>query len=238
MTRSMSPETAEALKRGADRLVHEYMHQDTNVHGVGYGFRKRAGQETDEPVIVVLVAEKRPEALVSRRRLLPKTVEIDGRRWGVDVQQKSRFRTGAAVSGPPPPTGALHLARRSDPIYERMRPPLQGCSVAHEPDNIVHTDPKPGTYGCSVIDETDGTVCFLSANHVLALVNQASISDTIIQPGEIELGDVTDQDRIAFLKRYDPITKLNGTDTDAAIAQLYDQGQGWNGEIAKEPFPA
>ena len=38
-------------------------------------------------------------------------------------------------------------------------------------------------------------MCFLSADHVLALVNQASISDTIIQPGESEIGDVTDQDR-------------------------------------------
>jgi hypothetical protein len=92
----MSAETKEALKRGAGRLVREYLRQDPNVHGVGYGFRERAGRETDEPVIVVLVVRKQPEALVSRGRLLPKTVEIDGRQWGVDVQQKSRFSTAAA----------------------------------------------------------------------------------------------------------------------------------------------
>ncbi|MFI0453414.1 hypothetical protein [Actinomadura sp. 6N118] len=94
----MTPETVAALKRASQQVIDRYMTRDPNINGVGLGFRRRAGTRTDEPVVVVLVTNKQPEALIPTDRVLPKTVEVDGRTWGVDVKEGGPFSQGASVA--------------------------------------------------------------------------------------------------------------------------------------------
>lgn len=226
-----TPETKAALEVARDRIVDAYLDDDPNVVGVGLGFRQRAGAWTDEPVVVVLVTKKRPEALVSRRRLLPRSVDVGGTSWGIDVLE----------TGPPPTlsaqaraavTGSRRAARAvAEPVKERMRPPRQGCSIS----NYV-AGPGPGTYGCNVRDLTDGRVCILSCNHVLARNNEGLPGEDILQPGVPDGPPDPAANAIATLTRFDPIDPVNGTDTDAAIARLDRQepGTGYTDLVARD----
>nr|CTQ96515.1 hypothetical protein [Kibdelosporangium sp. MJ126-NF4] len=201
----MAPEVAAALDRAKTDLTDRFL-GDPGVTGVAKGFRTRGGELTDEPVVVVMVTKKRREALVSRRRLLPRTVTVDGRDFGVDVVETGEFSFSGSTAKP---------ATGSSDIVERMRPPLQGSSIG----NVV--DGSHGTLGCLVRDKTDGTICVLSANHVLANFGHASLGESTAQPS-VKDGGVAASDTIATLKRFVPLVRDgDGVNTvDAAISQL------------------
>jgi hypothetical protein len=199
---------AEAAIGHAARQIYGAHHGDANFTGCGIGFRRRAGRQTDEPVAVAMVVNKRPEGIVSRRRLLPETVNVAGRDWGVDVVEVGPLSFSAA-----PADTRTVKPDVSGPITGTYRPPLQGASISNI--NAGTT----GTLGCLVRD-SDGTICVLSSNHVLARVSQAKANELIIQPGATDGG--SEALGIAALKRSIKLT--TGTNTiDAAIAQLTDQ---------------
>jgi len=91
------------------------------------------------------------------------------------------------------PTGPF--VARQDPTG-RFRPAPGGVSIGHV--NIT-----AGTLGCLV--KKDGTIYILSNNHVLANSNEASIGDSILQPGPHD-GGQHPQDQIAELSDFVPIT--------------------------------
>ncbi len=195
----MDEQTAHALDAAKSRLADEYL-SDPNVVGVAKGFRTRGGELTGEPVAVVMVRKKRRPALVSRRRLLPATVEVDGRAHGVDVVETGEFSfSGAAAT--------------SAPVAERFRPPLQGASVGTLADGTL------GTLGCLVRDKTDGTICVLSANHVLANFGASQPGAAVLQPATLD-GGITGANTFASLKRAIPLVKGVANTADAAIAEL------------------
>lgn len=208
----------------ARQQIYDAHGDDPNVTGVGIGFRRRAGESTGRPAVVVLVGKKRREALVSRRRLLPRTVEVDGTTYEVDVEQAGPFSAGAQTALAPA-RAPLAPAGVSDPITGRMRPPRQGASISNPVDGTT-----AGTLGLFVIDNTDDTVCLLTCNHVIARMGRGKVGEPIVQPGTYDGG--TSADAIAKLKRWAPISPA-GTRVDGAIAQLTDQSA-YTLEVAKD----
>lgn len=196
------------LERGKQKIIDAHG-DDPNVTGVGIGFRRRAGEWTGDPAVVVLVAKKRPAALVSRHRLLPRTVQVDGTTYQVDVLQAGPFSSGAEAALAPAAT------RAANAITERMRPPRQGASISNPIDGKT-----AGTLGLFVVDDTDDTICLLTCNHVIARMGRGTVGEPIIQPGAYDGGGSADA--IATLKRWAP-TPASGTRVDGAIAQLTDQ---------------
>ncbi len=187
----------DALWRGRQAVRQQYG-GDPNVTGVGIGYRWRDGELTDEPAVVALVAKKRPEGHVSRRRLLPRSVDVGGREYGVDVVQAGPFFTE------PPAAAAL------GPIDQKIRPLRQGSQIGNVLDNGV------GTLGCVVRDRTDDTLCILTNNHVIARLNQGRPGEKIFQPvpGEV----------VGALKRYVPmLSRPLVNQVDAAIASVLDE---------------
>lgn len=65
-----------------------------NVVGVGIGFRRRSGEPTDEPVIVVLVTHKVPRHQLEPEDILPR--ELEG--VPLDVQAVGELRVLDAAS--------------------------------------------------------------------------------------------------------------------------------------------
>ncbi|GAB3426357.1 hypothetical protein [Flindersiella endophytica] len=206
------------LWRGRDRLVDAFR-SDRNITGVGVGYRYRGGEPTDEPVVIAAVAKKRPEAHVARTRMLPQHLDIDGTRYGVDIIEAGPFRTGptaATADGEPMVRDDTNTFWRPlEPIYQRIRPALQGCTIANE------ANVGSGTFGCLVRDRTDGTLCLLSNNHVLANLNQAFPGRLILQPRTFEPDPANG---IANLKRYIPLRfdPANPGNVDCAIAEVID----------------
>lgn len=215
---TIDPDVQAALLKASDQLF-EAHRDDPNFTGCGVGFRRRAGRRTDEPVVIAMVVKKLPAGAVSRRRLLPTTVEIDGRRWGVDVVEAGPVIPNTVASAGPHSAGP----DVGGPITQKMRPPLQGCSISN-----INAGKSAGTFGCLVRDKSDKTICLLSCNHVIARSNQASLHEVIIQPGGLDGG--TSADGIAFLKHFIPF--VTGTNyVDAAIAQLVPQ-TGYSPDVA------
>lgn len=210
---SLNRHNARALGR-AGRQVFAAHRGDLNFTGYGIGYRRRGGVVTDEPAVIAMVVRKRPESSIARMRLLPRTVDIDGHAWGVDVVEAGPLTaSGAAASRPAtmaPAAGTSGL----------VRPPALGCGIS----NVNGGD--TGTLGCFVLDPSDQSICLLSTNHVLARWGaastqaQAGSGEAIIQPGLADGGNAVDS--VAFLKNFIPVG--SGTNyVDAAIATMIDQ---------------
>jgi hypothetical protein len=186
---------------------------DLNFTGCGIGFRRRGGTVTDEPVVIAMVVRKRPEASVSRIRLLPRTIDVDGRAWGVDVVEAGPV-TASGLEGVP--AVALVDQAAGVPVTQQLvRPPAQGCSISN-----FNSGGGTGTLGCFAVDNADSTVCVISSAHVLARFGQAQNGELIIQPGTADHG--TEVDGIASLKS--SVLATSGKhQVDAATALLTDQ---------------
>lgn len=211
--------------RRAKSSLYEKHRGDPNFTGCGIGFRRRDGQVTDELVVIAMVVDKLPAGAVSRRLMLPASVAGDAGTYGVDVVQAGPVYAGAGPrtlrAQDSSPTGG-----RGGPITGSFSPPVQGCSISitdpdDYPDNTEH-----GTFGCLVKDKTDNTICVLSANSVLAELNDVSIGDAIVQPATVDKGGT------AFAKLKRVVTLTGSTNkVDAAIAQL-DSQTGYSQDVA------
>jgi hypothetical protein len=202
------------LGLGRDRLVDAFR-SDRNVTAVGVGHRFRGGQLTDEPVVIAAVAKKRPEAHVGRTQMLPRHVDVDGKRYGVDVIEAGPFSLDPTADVEPRVRNEADLGWHVPvPLDSRLRPAAQGSSLTNTEGFSL------GTFGCLARDKTDGTLCIVSNNHILALYNGGHPGDLILQPGESD----DDADAIARLKRFVPLSfNQNAPVTvDAAIAQVLD----------------
>ncbi len=81
--------------------------------------------------------------------------------------------------------------------------------------SVGHPAITAGTIGARV---TDGSNVFiLSNNHVIANINNATLGDTIVQPGAID-GGVNSDDAIATLSDFEPLDFIGTNTMDAAIA--------------------
>ena len=159
-----------AAKEKFERLLMEKAH----VIGVGIGKKVVAGEETDEPAVIVFVEKKVPEPQLKRKDMIPKTLD----EVKTDVIESGRLKAQAAMAGGKTRT-------------DRWRPAPGGVSVGH----IRIT---AGTLGGVV--RRQGRRVVLSNNHVLAASNAARIGDPILQPGPADSG--TRDDAIATLERF------------------------------------
>ncbi len=153
-----------------ERLLMEKAH----VVGVGIGKKIVAGEETEEPAVIVFVEKKLPELQLRKKDVIPKTLD----EVKTDVIETGRLKAQAAMAGG---------RSRTD----RWRPAPGGVSVGH-------VRITAGTLG-GVVRHEDRQVV-LSNNHVLAASNGARIGDPILQPGPADSG--TRDDAIATLERF------------------------------------
>jgi hypothetical protein len=166
---------------------------DPNVLGAGFGRRITFGEVTDVPALVIYVARKVPRTFIPPSRVLPRRMYVGLNSIEVDVLE----------------TGPLYPFA----FAARERPAPSGISVGNA------TDGSAGTLGCLVTDNTDGTTCVLSNNHVLARDNLAATGEAIIQPGAAD-GGTSPADDIATLKRFVTVSTTGMNRVDAAIAQV------------------
>ena len=134
---------------------------------------------------------------------------------GVIVQ---RVVTGKIYARRPGRGGGGGKKNPVDPTSRFDRPVPIGVSTGHPSITA-------GTIGCRV--KKGGNVYALSNNHVYAAQNQASIGDTVLQPGKVD-GGVDSVDAIGTLAEYEPINfgEFTTNVIDAAIALSSDSNLG------------
>jgi hypothetical protein len=182
---------ARFIARAAKTNLLKAYKRQRNVIGAGFGKRYVNGERTDEHAIVVYVMHKTPRQFLPLSLLLPERIYVGGDHIAVDVVQ----------------TGPIYPLE----FTARERPAPSGISIGH-------TAITAGTLGALVTDLSDGSLCILSNNHVLANENAAMLGDTIVQPGPYD-GGTSPADDIATLKRFVTIAATGNT-VDCAIAQV------------------
>ena len=150
-----------------------------NVLGLGVGYKETGGKKTDELSLVVLVEKKEDISTLSKKDIVP--TEVEGVKTDVKVVGK-----------------IVAQKLRTD----RWRPSPAGISIGHFAITA-------GTLGAVVRDAATNETLILSNNHVMANSNDASVGDSILQPGPADGGKVP-QDRIADLKRFVTIQYKGG----------------------------
>ena len=134
-----------------------------HVVGVGVGYKRSGGVETDELSVVVSVVRKLPQSALAARDLVPRA--LDG------------VRTDVIETGP--------LVAFGTGPHDRWRPVVPpGVSVGH-------FSVTAATFGCLV--RRGSRVFILSNNHVLANTNRGLEGDPILQPGPADGGRAADQ---------------------------------------------
>jgi hypothetical protein len=183
------------IARAAKRNLLPNLFKDTNMVGAGFGRRTVQDETTDEPALVVYVMRKLQAHFLPLSRRLPRKIYLGGDCIEVDVVETGPIYPLSFTAG--------------------ERPAPSGISIGHP---LI----TAGTLGCLVRDNTDGSLCILSNNHVLANQNAAAIGDAAIQPGTFD-GGTSPADTIAALKRFVTINAAGNT-VDCAIAQVNNRG--------------
>jgi hypothetical protein len=165
---------------------------DANIVGAAFGRRIAHGEITDDPAMVIYTMRKVPKNFIPPSRLLPRRVYVGGDCVEVDVVE----------------TGPLYPLS----FTLRERPAPAGVSIGNA------NEMSAGTLGSVVTDNSDGSMCILSNNHVMARQNAAALGEIIVQPGLFDAGS-SPADDIATLKRFVMINAA-GNRVDGAIAQV------------------
>jgi S1-C subfamily serine protease len=177
-----------------------------NVVGVGIGEQIVDGKPTGAIALKFLVRVKYPAHELSRRVLLPKSVNS----LLVDVEEVGFFRRFVTAR----PSKAVQTATTMPNPKAKLRPAAAGCSVGYrEPGN---EPPMAGTFGALVKDKAG--LYILSNNHVLAGENRLSAGAGIYQPGLLD-GGTPETDQVAALSRFIEL-KATGNQVDCAIAKV------------------
>lgn len=104
------------------------------------------------------------------------------------------------------------VQKRQAPWYQQnCRPVRIGCSVAH-------FKVTAGTVG-AFVESKSRSAMVLSNNHVLANENNASVGDSILQPGPYD-GGQNPADQIATLTQFVPINFASPNTVDCAVGAL------------------
>lgn len=168
----------------AKRKAEKLLFEYPNVQTVGVGKKN----DTDKDAIVVGVSEKVPVDQLGSGDVIPSSAE------GVqtDVVEVGEIE---------PQILAQEIDRKG-----QHRPVPQGVSVGHP-------EVTAGSTGW-MYKGGDGGYFIGSNNHVLANINNASVGDSILQPGTADGG--TSDDQIGILAYFVPVE--DGIDVDLALA--------------------
>lgn len=183
---------ARAIARIAKQQIWARLARDANISGAAFGRRVVGKGRAEGPALVIYVKKKLSLEAIPPSVQLPRKIYVGNDPIEVDVVETGPFYTLAFTA--------------------RERPAPSGISIGHV--NVT-----AGTLGCLVEDSTDGSLCILSNNHVLADGNNASVGDAIIQPGSMD-GGSSPADDIAQLKRFVPVDCTGTNRVDAAIGQV------------------
>jgi hypothetical protein len=206
-----------------------YESTSDNIIGVGYGYKSKKGEMTDEKCIIFSVQKKLPLSEIDKDEIIPSTIQISSDQLiKTDVVQREyKFLSCSSF---------LNWQSSPPPNRNKIRPLRGGISIT----NNTALEDFTGTLGFIARDNQDGCLVGVSNNHVLVddaficserggSVKTNVVYNEVIQPSEL---NVNFNNSIGYVKRYFPIRSgLNYVDgalctlrsADIDINQSYKQ---------------
>jgi hypothetical protein len=208
-----------------------YQIKDTyNLSGISYGYKIKNKSRTKEKGLIYFVSQKKPLHQLKSEEIIPKSIIIDGTSYITDVLEAPEI-IGLQTSN----CGTIDSS--SDPHRSLVRPLKGGISISgggSATGQILPLGAYAGTLGGIVVDKEDGSICFLTNNHVVvvdAFLNSDKDPDTIfnynirdrrtVQPGSLDNnGLAADKDYIGLIKRYYPLEVNEINYVDVALISV------------------
>lgn len=193
----LTKETAEPLAAFAARPDPSH-----NVVGVGIGLKFVKGKAAGSHSLRFYVERKLPARAIPKEFMLPARIG----KVATDVIETGAFRAFAAAH----------------PEQARHRPAHPGSSVGFRFTGAMAGYVMAGTFGALV--QSNGKLCILSNNHVLANENQLTSGSPIFQPGLLDKNSPL-KDQIAQLTKFVAITAGGSNKVDCAIAEVLNKNR-------------
>lgn len=194
-----------------EKINHYYESTDSNVVGVGYGFKKSKGLITDEHSIIFTVKEKKNISDLKPQDVLPSVVEIDGVNIKTDVVIGSFKSIASACEGSfPAPSNNT-----------KFRPIMGGVSVENFEESATL---GYGTMGILAVDSNTNSIVGLTNGHVIikdqficsdrsfSFLRENAYNQNVVQPENGSLSDA-----VGKVKRYLPLKNNGYNYADAAL---------------------
>jgi len=205
-------------KEISEKIRQYYEATDDNIVGVGYGFKEKNGQITNEKTIIFTVREKKDVSKLPLDKVLPKKIKInDELEIKTDVVQGSYK---IALN----PTCANEISPPAN--RQKIRPLKGGISISNYDVLSQYT----GTFGFIAIDSNTNSIVGVTNAHVI-IDDQFIASDrsgykqitnvlnhSIVQPNEAANSSISNS--IGIVKRYLPITNEGYNYADVALFTL------------------
>lgn len=150
----------------------------SNIHGVGFAYKLKNGQQVDIMSVQFLVEKKVSITELNKDELLPSTVIIDGHEYQTDVIEANRIEALPCIGPRTGGTGQPFFGSYSWPVGEHrslQRPIRGGIQLI---GRNAQTNLGFGTLGGVVTDTTDGTTVGITNAHVVGL----ALTNTDIRP--------------------------------------------------------
>jgi hypothetical protein len=213
-----------------EKINHYYESTDSNVVGVGYGFKKSKGSLTGKQSIIFTVKEKKNISELNTEDILPSTIEVNGVNIETDVVVGSFKSIASACEG--------SFAAPSN--NSRFRPIMGGVSIENFEESAAL---GYGTMGLLAVDSNTNSVVGLTNGHVIikdqficsdrsfSFLRENSYNQNIVQP---ENGSISDT--VGKVKRYLPLKNNGYNYADAAIFTIKKEDITSSGSINQVGF--
>lgn len=185
----------ETLGKHRDTLSHK-----PGVVSVGYGFKRRGGQLTAIPSVIVYVKKKLPVSSLTAEAVIPQSLD-DTPTDVVEVKEVPALLLSGAVN------------------WQYKRPCPGGFSIGHP---LV----TAGTIGLPVVMAV-GSKALLTNAHIAApyWAGVVKVGNPILQPGPADGGK--SENKIAMLMRWSPINPVGQNRLDCALAIIDEDKIDW-----------
>lgn len=198
-----------------------------NLNGLAYGYKIKNNVKTQDKALIYFVPEKKTTTQLTSNQIIPRTIEVNGNTYITDVIETKNI-------GPLVSNCGQYADSSSDDHRFLTRPLKGGISIGpFQPldGNSLPDSASAGTLGGLVIDKEDGTISFLTNNHVVvadAFINSDKDPDILLnyniknrkvtQPGSLDNDFSADnKDFIGHVKRYYPLSASGVNYVDAAL---------------------
>jgi len=187
--------------REAKAAFREQLLANPDVHGIGIGYKRKAGKKTKTLAVVIHVHRKQPNSEIAPARFIPPKLDF----YSTSAKKRISVPTDIVEKAPPQPEvcGPCNVN-----FGTRVRPVPGGFSFGRA------TEPG-GTLGGYVWDRTTDQSVFLSNHHVIG----GTAGDTIIQPSIGDLGS-SPADNFGAVIRAGRLDCAIGSATDSADTEL------------------
>jgi len=230
------------MKNIKQNIERAFLDSPKNVHAVIYGIKKTRKRKTGQSALIYFVEKKLPINQLSKKDLIPKSVDINGTEYLTDIVEVKRIKTTQCYDFTDPEVTFLNT---------KVRPISGGLEISSlcfwEQTNPYEFSFTVGTIGFFAVDNYDQKLVGVTAGHVIVkdmfLASSRNINNihsnitepivfntlnglvgtfmpSVLQFGSLEFTVNFNESKIGVPKRYSVLNESQSNELDVALISI------------------